>query len=157
VRRGVELRPLVHGGGQEHGLRPGTEPVALAVGLGAACALAAEDLVAEAARQRQLREQLWQALRAAIPGIRRTGDPATTLPGTLHVRFPGQRGADAITRARIVAASTGSACHTAGVSRNAILAAMGISDEDARGAVRLSLGRASTRRDIERAAAALAG
>jgi len=142
VRRGVPLRPLSHGGGQERGLRSGTEPVALAVALGAACALAASDGAIERARQTELREHLWSLLAARIPGITRTGAAVPTLPNTLHVQIPGASGAAILAAAPDVAASTGSACH---------------SDRDgADGAVRLTLGRATTRTDIERAAHALA-
>jgi cysteine desulfurase len=153
VRRGTELRPLLSGGGQEKGLRPGTEPVALVVGLGAACALARRDLHHEADRLASLRERLWAMLRAGISDVRRTGDPAACLPGTLHVRFVGQSGRAILARAPEIAASTGSACHRDGAAPS--LSAMGLDHDDARGAVRLSLGRATTSGDVERAAQAL--
>ncbi len=155
IRRGVTLHPRSLGGGQEYGLRSGTEPVALAVALGAACKLAAGDLEAEAARQVTLRELLWQRLLARVPDLVRTGAGAPTLPNTLHVRVPGVRGADLLAAAPAVAASTGSACHSDHDSPSGVLGAMGIAAREAMGAIRLSLGRSTTTDDIERAATAL--
>jgi cysteine desulfurase len=159
VKDGLVLRPRLHGGGQERGLRPGTEPVALVVALGAACALARADLEIEGARQAELRDRLWARLAAAVPGIARTGEGAPVLPGTLHVRFFGRTGAEVLARAPSVAASTGSACHSgdeaSGAAQNQVLAAMGVDAASARGAVRLSLGRRTTEAEIDAAAAAL--
>ncbi len=155
VRRGLALQSITRGGGQERGLRPGTEPVALVAGLGAACALAARDVVAEGARQSALRDELWQRLREGVPGIVRTGEGEPTLPNTLHVRFPGVAGRDVLAHASDIAASTGSACHSGDDSASGVLGAMGLRASEAMGAVRLSLGRATTAADIERAATSL--
>jgi len=155
VRRGLVLAPRAHGGGQEHGLRSGTEPVALAVALGAACALAARDLADEGARQRELRELLFARLAAGIPSIVRTGADVETLPNTLHVRLPGVRGAVVLEHTPEVAAATGSACHSEHDTPSGVLAAMGVPAREAMGALRLSLGRSTTSADVERAAAAL--
>jgi cysteine desulfurase len=141
VRRGIALRPVSHGGGQERGLRSGTEPVALAVALGAACALAASDGAVERARQIELREHLWSLLAAGIPGSVRTGADTPTLPNTLHVRIANASGASILADAPDVAASTGSACHAG--------------TDTLPGALRLTLGRSTTRDDVERAARAL--
>lgn len=156
VRRGVTLRPSAHGGGQEGGLRSGTEPVALAVALGAACALAASDRATERARQIDLREHLWSLLVAAIPGIFRTGAGVPTLPNTLHVCVPFASGASILAAAPDIAASTGSACHADTDRAPGVLGAMGVPAAQARGALRLTLGRATTHADVERAAHALA-
>ncbi len=155
VRSGVSLRPLMLGGGQERGLRPGTESIPLIVGLGAACALAAADLDQEGRRQRELREQLWAGLRGRVSRLERTGESTPTLPGTLHVRFPGCEGRELLARAEIVAASTGSACHTEDGEPAGVLTAMGLSPEQAKGAVRLSLGRSTTSEDVDAAVLAL--
>ena len=154
VREGLSLAPRCHGGGQERGIRPGTEPVALIVGLGAACALAASDLADESARQSQLRDRLWAQLSSDSSAVR-TGDGADILPNTLHVRFEGHDGAAVLGRAPAIAASTGSACHTDDEAPSGVLGAMGIDARSARGAVRLSLGRRTTAEDVDRAAAAL--
>lgn len=156
VRRGTKLRAINHGGGQEHGLRSGTEPVAFAVALGAACALARRDLEQEHARQVALRERLWDRLRAGIPEIERSGDGVATLPNTLHVRIPGVVGSEVLAEAtHDVAAATGSACHADDDAPSGVLGAMGVSTRAARGALRLSLGRKTTAGDIDRAATAL--
>ncbi|MBX7082724.1 MAG: aminotransferase class V-fold PLP-dependent enzyme [Nannocystaceae bacterium] len=158
VRRGTPLAATNYGGGQQRGLRSGTEPVALAVALGAACRLAASDLEQESARQRALRERLWQQLRDGIDGIVRTAADAPTLPGTLHVRVPGREGAAILAAAPAVAASTGSACHAGDGGHGVVtgvLAAMGVPLVEATGALRLSLGRSTIAADIDRAAAAL--
>jgi cysteine desulfurase len=156
VRRGTALAPLLLGAGHERGLRPGTENVASIVGLGAACGLARRDLEREPARQRALRDELWELLSAAVPGLRLNGHPEERLPNTLNVAFPGVRGSALLAAAPEVAASTGSACHEGGETASAVLLAMGLAPETALGAVRLSLGRSTTRADIARAAAALA-
>lgn len=155
VRDGLPLRPLTLGGGQEGGRRPGTEPVALIVGLGAACALARRDLESEGQRLHALRERLWEQLRSAIPGLRWTGEGAPLLPNTLHVRVPGVEGAAVLAGAPAVSASTGSACHADDGSLSGALGAMGLSADDARGALRLTLGRRTSESEIDRAATAL--
>jgi cysteine desulfurase len=152
VRSGVELRPRLFGGGQERGLRPGTESVPLIVALGAACALAASDLADESVRQIALREQLWSRLVARVPSLRRTGDPETTLPGTLHACFPDMDARELLARVPEVAASTGSACHTDVDGPAGVLTHMGIDPALARGAVRLSVGRGTSVEDVEEAA-----
>jgi cysteine desulfurase len=155
VRKGVALTGLFRGGGQERGIRPGTEPVMLVVGLGAACRLAASSLAQEGERQQALRERLWVRLSSGVPGIVRTGEAVPSLPNTLHVRFPGRDGAQILACAPAVAASTGSACHAHDGSVSGVLGAMGLTAAQARGAVRLSLGRHTTADEIERAAMAL--
>ncbi len=154
---GSKIDPLVHGGGQEGGLRSGTEPVALIVALGAACDLALDDLSYERARQEALRDQLWHELHQAIPALVRTlGGGAECLPNTLHVYMPGCEGAAVLAATPEVAASTGSACHDDGQAVVGVLGAMGMAAEVARGAIRLSLGRSTCAADVVGAAKALA-
>ncbi len=155
VRPGVPLSSTTFGGGQERGLRSGTEPVALAVALGAACALASRTNATERPRQIALREALWLRLSAGIPGIVRSGAAVATLPNTLHVRIPGVAGAAVLALAPDVAASTGSACHADDHAVSGVLGAMGVPALEAAGALRLSLGRMTTHADVERAANAL--
>lgn len=157
VRRGTPLSPLVVGAGQEGGLRPGTENVAGIVGLGAAARLAIDHLASDAARIAQLRDELWAALSARVDGIRRHTPDDASLANTLLVSFPGVLGADVLTRFPQLAASTGSACHAGEHTPNATLLAMGVAPEVALGAVRLSLGRGTTRVEIEAAVELLAG
>jgi cysteine desulfurase len=149
VRRGVPLGPLVVGAGHERGLRPGTENVAGIAGLGEACALAREDLDAEGARQRALRDRLEAGLGAA--GFVVHGAGAERLPNTVNGRFAGVRGSAILARVPEIAFSTGSACHAGEEHASRALLAMGIPADDALGAVRLTLGRGTTAAEIDRA------
>lgn len=155
IRRGTLIDPVVVGASQEHGIRPGTENVASAVGLGAACALAAANLVAEGERIGDLRDQLWSELATRVPGIVRLGDSAHALPNTLSISVPGTRGLDVLARCPAIAASTGSACHTGEIEPSAVLVAMGVSPETAAGAIRLSLGRHTTPGQVSASATAI--
>jgi cysteine desulfurase len=157
VRRGTPLEPLLVGGGQERGLRPGTENVAGIVGLAAACALAGRDLADEGRRLRGLRDDLLARLAAGIPGLGLNGgDLVERLPNTLSVRFPGVHGSDLLAATPGIAASTGSACHAGHDTPPAVLTAMGIAADDALGTVRLSLGRDTTAAAVAVAAEQLA-
>ncbi|MCG0239496.1 MAG: cysteine desulfurase [Firmicutes bacterium] len=156
VRRGVVLEPLIHGAGHEGGRRAGTENVPYVVGLGAACALAGEKLGEEPERLRRLRDRLYAALRDRVEGLRLNGHPEQRLPNTLNVSFPGVAGYDLLAAVPEVAASTGSACHAGVPAPSPVLKAMGLPDEVALGAVRLSLGRWTTETEVDRAAALLA-
>ncbi|HEX2857716.1 MAG TPA: cysteine desulfurase family protein [Propionibacteriaceae bacterium] len=155
VRRGTPLRPLLVGAGQERGLRPGTENVASVVGLGAAADLARSVLADEPGRQEGLRELLWRLLSQGIPGLVRLSPAQGCLPNTLMVAVPGRAGADLLGDAPGVAASTGSACHSGVHTPAATLLAMGVDAGTAVGAVRLTLGRSTSRSDVVRAAEAL--
>jgi cysteine desulfurase len=155
VRRGTSLDPLVRGAGHERGLRPGTENVASIVGLGRACELADQDLEAESDRQRQLRDELWRRLHAAIPGVHLNGHPTERLPNTLNVSFPGVSGTAVLAATPAIAASTGSACHDRGEEPSSVLLAMGLDARLALGGVRLSIGRSTTSEYISTAVEAL--
>jgi cysteine desulfurase len=157
VRPGTQLDSLIHGAGHEHGLRAGTENVPYIVGLGAACALAAERLRAGAPdRIRGLRDRLHAALRSSVPGLALNGHPEQRLPNTLNVSFPNQDGESLLARTSSVAAATGSACHSGRTEPSTVLTAMGIDAQRALAAVRLSLGHDTTAADIDAAATALA-
>jgi len=156
VRRGTPLAPLLAGGDQERGLRPGTENVPAIVGLGEAARLARERLPVAASRLRALRDRLHEKLQEAIPRLQLNGHPEHRLPNSLHLSFPGVSGRELLDRAAAeVAASLGSACHAESDAVSGVLAAMGIDAALAMGAVRLSVGWMTTEEEIERAAAAL--
>jgi cysteine desulfurase len=156
VREGTPLLAVLHGADQEHGLRPGTENVAAIVALGAAAALASASLETMAAHMLTLRNQLHQALIAAIPGLQLNGHPEQRLPNTLHVSFPGVSGRLLLAEvADVLAASVGSACHSEHDAVSGVLAAMGVDATRAAGAVRLSVGRMTTSDEIHRAAEGL--
>lgn len=155
VRRGVKLEPLVHGAGHEGGLRSGTHPVALIVGLGAAAELASRRQAADAARMRTLRDRLFAQLQRELPDVHLNGDPQARLPQTLNVSFPGVPAYDLLPRVPEVAASTGAACHAGSPEPSLTMKAIGAPPELAISAVRLSLGRATTEADVDGAAQAL--
>lgn len=155
VRRGTPLVPFVLGAGHERGLRPGTENVAAIVGLGMACEIARSDMGAVAARVSALRDDLWQRLESAVPGVMLNGHRLLRLPNTLNVRFPRVTGNTILAGAPEIAASTGSACHAGGESASAVILAMGIAADEAIGSVRLTLGRGTTAADIAVTADAL--
>ena len=157
VRHGVRLEPVACGGGQEHGLRAGTENVALAVALGTAAELATDDLThGEPTRVAALRDDLHHRLAAALPGrVHRNGHPTACLPNTLNVSIDGVPGHDLLAAVPEVAASTGSACHSGTHQPSPVLTAMGHPAPRALTALRLSLGRWTTTDEIDRAASLL--
>ncbi|MEV5735782.1 cysteine desulfurase family protein [Streptomyces sp. NPDC052292] len=154
VRDGVRLEPVVYGGGQERGLRAGTENVALAVALGAAARLAAAELAdGTPARVAALRDDLHRRLAEGLPGrVHLNGPGRQRLPNTLNVSVDGVLGHELLGAARRIAASTGSACHSGVHTPSPVLTAMGLDLARALGAVRLSLGRWTGPDDIVTAA-----
>jgi cysteine desulfurase len=158
VRAGVALEPVIYGGGQERGLRAGTENVALTAALGTAAELAARDLAGGAeARLAALRDRLHTRLAAALPGrVELNGPPGRRLPTTLNISITGLRGHDLLAVTPGVAASTGSACHSGEYAPSPVLTAMGLDEARALAAVRLSVGRWTTEADIDAAASQLA-
>ncbi len=155
LRRGTQIDPLVHGSGQEHGLRAGTENVASIVGLGVACAIAADHQPQEERRLTLLRDKLHVLLADAVPNLALNGHPTSRLPNTLNVSLCGALGQAVLAFTPDVAASTGSACHAGASAPSPVLMAMGLPAERALSALRLSLGRWTSEEEIERAAAAL--
>jgi cysteine desulfurase len=158
VREGIILEPLIGGGGQERGLRAGTENIALAVALGATANLAAEALEAgESQRLRTLREQLAAELTDRLPGrVHVHGHPDRRLPNTLNARIDGSPARDLLTATPGVAASTGSACHSGQDQPSTGLLALGLTPEQASTTMRLSLGRWTTSDDVTTAASLIA-
>jgi len=152
IREGLEITPLIHGAGQESGRRAGTENVLLAVGLGAACRLAAETLAAERRRVELLRDELQERLFAGIDGLVLNGDPSERLPNTLNVSVPGLQGGRILEALPNLMASTGAACHDRSIALSHVLSAMGIEPARGMGALRLSLGRSNTLDQIIEAA-----
>jgi cysteine desulfurase len=153
----VRLVPLIDGGGQERGMRSGTLPTPLCVGLGRAAALADAEMGGEAARVAGLRDRLQQKLLRRLPGLRINGDREHRLPGNLNLSFPGLTAAELIEACPSVAMSTGSACTSAAVEPSYVLRALGLSDDLANASIRLGLGRFTTAAEVDFAADALAG
>jgi cysteine desulfurase len=155
VREGAPFTPIIHGAGHEGGRRAGTENVPYIVALGEACRLAREHLPGDAAHLKTLRDLLQARLQAGFPELVLNGPEEGRLPNTLNVSFPGLSGAAILTGIPMLAASLGAACHGAQEEVSPVLAAMGVPREIARGAMRLSVGHATTVAEIERAAALL--
>lgn len=148
VRKGVRLEPLIHGAGHESGRRAGTENVLLDVALGAACDLALSWMEVESIGQ--LRDLFWQLLQTRFgKGVVLNGHPTERLPNTLNVSFVGKIGSTILSGLEGVAASTGSACHSGSVELSPVLKAMKVPPEIGMGAIRFSLGRTTTREEIE--------
>ena len=157
VRRGVQLEPVIYGGGQESGRRAGTENIAHMVALGAACLLAQEQLAESQPRIQQLRDRLGQRLEEYLPGsIQLNGHRSERLPNTLNISVDRVIGEEVLAATPEIASSTGSACHEGSTDPSAVLMAMGLSRERALGALRLTLGRWSTEDEVEKAARLLA-
>jgi cysteine desulfurase len=155
VRRGVDLAPLIHGGGQEHGLRSATENVAGIVGFGRAAQIAASEMADEAVRLVLLRDHLIDSVIARIPNAYVIGSRYLRLPGHVCLGFEGLEN-EAIRLlleldAAGIAASSGSACSAHhGAQPSYILQAMGFDALRARGSLRVTLGRFNTEIDVER-------
>ncbi|MBV8739901.1 MAG: aminotransferase class V-fold PLP-dependent enzyme [Alphaproteobacteria bacterium] len=152
----VRLLPLFDGGGQERGVRSGTLPTPLCVGLGRAAAIAADEMADEAARLRQLRDRLHQGLARRVPGLGLNGDPEQRLPGNLNLSFPGTEAPFLIEACPSIAISTGSACTSAKVEPSYVLRALGLPDAVANSAIRIGLGRFNTAAEVDFAVDALA-
>jgi cysteine desulfurase len=151
--------PLIRGGGQERGVRAGTENVGAIAGFGAAARACATETTAEAARLLVFRDRLADAVRDAAPNAVVFGEASPRLPNTLCFAVPGVEAATLMMALDLagVAVSSGSACSSGKVTPSHVLGAMGVRPELARGAIRLSLGWSSAERDVERFAEAFRG
>ena len=150
VRAGTDLNPLVLGGGQESGMRSGTENVAGIVGFGEACRLARADLPAGAPRVSALRDALVSGLLGAISHSVLNGHPTSRLPGNAHLAFMGVGGEDLIIKLdeHGIAASTGSACSVHTREESHVLRAMGLPAEIISSSLRLTLGPQNTAGEV---------
>ncbi len=142
VRRGLELEAWLRGGPQERRRRGGTENVVGIVGLGIAFELAERELPERAGRMAELRDRLWEGLRATLGAVRRNGSPSHVLPNTLNVCFEGAPGEVLLEALDLegVSVSAGAACHSGSSVASHVLLAMGLSLEQARASLRFSVG-----------------
>jgi cysteine desulfurase len=152
----VRLAPLFSGGGQERGLRSGTLPTPLIVGLGEACQIAQAEMGAEARRIGEMRELLLARLRRDIEGLGVNGSLTARIPGNLNLTFPGASAAQLMERAPDLCVSTGSACSSAEIEPSYVLRALGLSEAEAARSLRIGIGRFTSPADVDYAAAALA-
>lgn len=151
----VRLQALLSGGGQERGVRSGTLPTPLIVGLGTACRFAAVEMIEEAAAIAALRDRLLSALRAGLPGLVLNGHATARLPGNLNLTFPGATAQALMRGAPDLCVSTGSACSSATVEPSYVLRAMGLGTEPASRTLRIGIGRFTSAADVDFAAASL--
>lgn len=160
VRQGeprIRLEPLFDGGGHEGRLRSGTLPVALIVGLGAACEIARQEMAAEAARLQKLARQLQDGLSRRLTGLVFNGHtalaeeegPVRRLPGNVHVSFAGVDGIALLASLKEIAVSSGSACTSADPEPSHVLRAMGIPEAMSLASLRFGLGRETTPEQID--------
>jgi cysteine desulfurase len=159
VRDRKAIEAIIHGGGQQYGIRPGTENVAGAVALGRAAALAAAEQPAETERLRALRDELTHRLREGVPDLVVNAEGAERAPHVLNVAVAGADSEALLMHLDLagVAVSSGSACSTGAVEPSHVLVAMGVPRELALGAIRFSLGHESSLEDVARVAEVMPG
>ena len=144
-----QLRSIIYGGGQERGLRSGSLNVASIVGFGAAARIATKERTCESIWVAELRDQLTACLKSRLRGVRDVGDVARRLPNTANVRFEGADAEAVVANMDPVAVSTGSACSSGSIEPSEVLLAMSIPRDAVFESVRFSLGRFTTRDDID--------
>jgi cysteine desulfurase len=152
VRKGMELAPIIDGGGHERGMRSGTLNVPGIVGLGTACRLSREELAEESERTAKLRDRLREKLTARFEDVRVNGSIDERLPGNLNVSFPGIDGEELMTAIDDIAVSSGAACTSAHAEPSYVLKALGIPDDLAESSIRFGIGRFNTEEEIDYAA-----
>ena len=145
----VRLEPQIDGGGHERGMRSGTLPVPLIVGLGAACELARRLLPEEAARTFALRERLRTNIMDRLPETYLNGHPTERLPGNANISFAYVEGEGLMMGIKDVAVSSGSACTSASLEPSYVLRALGVGDELAHSSIRFGLGRFNTEEEVD--------
>ncbi len=150
----VRIKPQVHGGGHEQGMRSGTLPTHQIVGMGEAFALAMNEMAAENARILALRNRLLNGL-SAIPAMSVNGDLEQRVPGNLNVSFGYVEGESLMLALRDLEISSGSACTSASLEPSHVLHALGLSDELAHSSVRITVGRFSTEEEVDYAVAVI--
>ena len=151
IRKGVRLELLIHGGGQENGLRSGTENVPGIVGFGKAAELAYEHLDENIAKLTELRDSLIEKISDRIPEAYLNGDRANRLPNNVNFRFAAIEGEGLILRldAKGINGATGSACSSKSLKASYVLSALGLEDAEIHGSLRLSLGTENSLEDVD--------
>ncbi|MDD3314750.1 MAG: cysteine desulfurase family protein [Syntrophaceticus sp.] len=151
VREGIKLKPLFHGGGQERTCRPGTENLPGIVGLGKAAEIAIREQSAESKRYRKLSDLLIRGIKERIPGARLNGHPQHRLPHNVNISFRGVKGECLLVALdkHGIAVSTGSACSSDSTQLSHVLEAIGLSEKNGAGTIRMTVGRSTTEDDIE--------
>jgi len=153
----VRLVALMDGGGQERGLRSGTLPTPLCVGLGEACAIAGREMGDEAERVAALKDRFYKGITGRLAGVHLNGDEERRIPGNLNLSFPDVDSEGLMAGIKDLAVSSGSACTSASVEPSYVLRAIGLDDGLARGAIRVGFGRFTTEDDVDFAVDRIAG
>ena len=153
IKRGSRLRSFVHGGGQERNSRAGTENVPGIVGFAAAAKRAVRIMEEKTAKETALRDYLTERLLTEIPGSRLNGHPKLRLPGNVNISFPGIEGESLLIMLDMqgICASSGSACSSGAIDPSHVLLAIGLSEKEARGALRLTLSEENTKEELDAA------
>lgn len=151
MRKGVRVEPILHGGGHEKGLRPGTENVSGIVGLGKACELAEKNLLEDSKYITNLRDKLIDGILNSIEQSYLDGHRTKRLPNNVNLRFTGIEGESLVLHldSKGVAASTGSACSSKSLEPSHVLTALGLEHVDAHGSLRLTLGKENDSEEVD--------
>ncbi|MDD2697042.1 MAG: cysteine desulfurase NifS [Candidatus Pacebacteria bacterium] len=151
IRKGTKIEPLLHGGGQEMGLRSSTVNVPAVVGFAEACKIAKKEMKKEGTNLTKLRDRLIKGILSKIPGSYLNGHPQKRLPNNINFWFEGVEGESIVIQLDLlgIAASTGSACSSAKLEPSHVLLAIGLKHEQAHGSLRLTLGRWTKKSEID--------
>lgn len=145
----VRLEPLQSGGGQERGIRSGTVPTPLVVGLGAACEISGEEMQDDLEHVTRLSNRLLEKINASLTHVVRNGDPQHSYPGCINISFAYVEGESLLMALKDIALSSGSACTSASLEPSYVLHAMGADDELAHSSIRFGIGRFTTDAEID--------
>jgi cysteine desulfurase len=148
----VRIEPLQSGGGQERGIRSGTVPSPLVVGLGAACEISQEEMADDLEHVTRLSNRLIERIQKSVPHVVRNGDPQHSYPGCLNLSFAYIEGESLLMALKDVALSSGSACTSASLEPSYVLHALGADDELAHSSIRFGIGRFTTDEEVDYAA-----
>lgn len=145
----VRIHPLQTGGGQERGIRSGTVPTPMVVGLGAACRVAAEEMEYDAKHIKKLSDMLVKGITSQVPHVIRNGDPERGYPGCINLSFAHVEGESLLMALKNIALSSGSACTSASLEPSYVLRALGADDALAHSSIRFGLGRFTTEEEVQ--------
>lgn len=151
IKKGVRLEPILHGGGHEKGIRPGTENIAGIVGLSKACAIAEENLEENFQNLTAIRDEIIRRVLSEIEQSYLNGHPTKRLPNNINFRFTGIEGESLVLHldSKGIASSTGSACSSKKLEPSHVLMALGLKEVDAHGSLRLTLGKENSPEEID--------
>ncbi len=148
----VKLDPIFNGGGQERGMRSGTVPTPLVVGLGVAADIASKEMMQDFTKIKNLSDQFFKKIQSKIKEVYLNGDPINRYPGNLNLSFAYVEGESMILAIKDLAVSSGSACTSASLEPSYVLRALGISEDMAHTSIRIGIGRFSTKEEVDYAA-----